>query len=262
MKQHKHAFSLIEVLVVIATISVLMAVLLPSLSITRRIGRRMRCAANLKQLALAWQVYIDVYDGRFYKSLYANNEYGGWRPNPRGDVRPLNRFVNLDPQLRDESQAGLFRCPSDRGGIKDTEPATPTFDLYGTSYETNTYLIGPVRLSTTNDHIRDLHTAMNPKIGPLRISDVDCPHAEVVLMGDYPWWNRSRGYAFNPDLVEFLAWHDKLDTYNVAFLDGHVKFQKIAWPLFKSGEYTVIPFKEFYPLASEARQTIMQNKDP
>jgi len=263
MRQHrKTAFTLIELLVVIAVISVLLAILLPALNMTREMGRRIHCSGNLRQLALAWKLYFNEYDDCFYKMAQANNEYGGWRVNPRGGARPLNHFVDLNPDLMDKNQAKLFYCPSDRGGISIFEPAIPAFDSYGTSYETNSYLIGPTMLSLANEHVRDLHTAMNPKMENLKVTNVDNPHSEVILMGDYPWWNRSRGYAVDPNLLDFLSWHGRADTYNVAFLDGHVQYLRITWPLYNLGEYTVIPRKEYYPLAAEAKQAIIQSKDP
>jgi len=53
----RRAFTLIEVLVVVAIIALLVAILLPSLSRAREISRRTVCLHNLKTLAQCWVLY-------------------------------------------------------------------------------------------------------------------------------------------------------------------------------------------------------------
>src|SRR5690349_17309001 len=55
--KHRTAFTLLELLVAIAIISILLALLLPSLAAARRSGQATVCASNLRQLATANLAY-------------------------------------------------------------------------------------------------------------------------------------------------------------------------------------------------------------
>ena len=92
------AFSLLELLVVIATIAVLSSLLLPALSRARSVANRAKCTSNLRQLGLAAQMYFDDHDGcafRYAEQALPNGAiyWFGWIENGADGSR------NFDPSL-------------------------------------------------------------------------------------------------------------------------------------------------------------------
>jgi prepilin-type N-terminal cleavage/methylation domain-containing protein/prepilin-type processing-associated H-X9-DG protein len=70
-KQCGHAFTLVELLVVIAVIGILASLLMTALAGSKAKAQGVFCLGNVKQLAAAWLMYADDHNGRL-----ANN-FGG-----------------------------------------------------------------------------------------------------------------------------------------------------------------------------------------
>lgn len=83
----RKAFTLVELLIVIAIIAILAAMLLPALSKAKDKASRTICVNNQKQMALAMTMYSQ--DNREYMA-YPNwgNTYQGWLYNPIGGQPP------------------------------------------------------------------------------------------------------------------------------------------------------------------------------
>ncbi len=80
MTDRRPAFTLLELLVVVAVIGVLMAMLLPALQSARESARRMSCGNNLKQLALAVLSYENA-RGSLPPGSVAHPEWDNVNPN-------------------------------------------------------------------------------------------------------------------------------------------------------------------------------------
>ena len=73
-------------------------------------------------------------------------------------------------------------------------------------------------------------------------------------MGDYGWYNQWKPTdVLTEEETEIAEWHGRPDHHCMAFLDGHTAFLEIHRGLWIADEYTVMPWKELYPLARKVQ---------
>lgn len=94
----RRGFSLVELLIVLVIVALLGSLLTVAVHQARERARSAQCLNNLRQLSLGFRLYADAKGGRF----------------PKSSGTPW--FMQLAPIL--ESQAGVFRCPSDPQGLE------------------------------------------------------------------------------------------------------------------------------------------------
>jgi prepilin-type processing-associated H-X9-DG protein len=115
------AFTLTELIVVIAVVAVLVASLLPALAFTRTQAQRINCSNNLKQVGLAFRTWANAHDGQTPMSL--STVYGGV-----ADTSVGTRVVNNN-QTTSRGVCKMFLCMSN-------ELSTPRVLWCPSEYET------------------------------------------------------------------------------------------------------------------------------
>jgi len=95
----KRAFTLIELLIVIAIIALLLAILMPSLRRARNQAKGVTCRNNLKQIGLAFTLYTEDNEGKFPRN-------GGiWI------VKFLPYIGGQGDEDKDYRTMGVYNCP-------------------------------------------------------------------------------------------------------------------------------------------------------
>jgi prepilin-type N-terminal cleavage/methylation domain-containing protein/prepilin-type processing-associated H-X9-DG protein len=114
----RRGFTLIELLVVIAIIGILAAMLFPVFARARESARKIQCLSNVKNIALAVQMYLTDYDAMVpteHRSEIVSfyEDMGDCDPNVKGAANnPYLRFpVVLDEYIKNRD---VWRCPSAR----------------------------------------------------------------------------------------------------------------------------------------------------
>jgi prepilin-type N-terminal cleavage/methylation domain-containing protein/prepilin-type processing-associated H-X9-DG protein len=91
-ERQSHGFTLIEILIVIAIISLLAAILFPVFGRARESARRASCASNMRQLGMGFAQYIQDYDERLPRAGFFGDWTTGaeWVPGSANDTVQVN----------------------------------------------------------------------------------------------------------------------------------------------------------------------------
>lgn len=212
---HRRGFTLIELLVVIAIIAILAAILFPVFARAREQARKTACLSNLKQIALALQMYAQDYDESYPDSQITRNELDGpgcthpptpyqgalhitcwgirlYYPGTGTTTKQLAGYpLRLNPYVKN---ASLFRCPSD--------------NLVGR------WIDGNERGSYYMRHAHDAYVASG--YGVVRMAVVQRPAQLAVFIEEMWHFGGNDPYAWNGN-------NTGSKSSNAAFYDGHVK---------------------------------------
>jgi prepilin-type N-terminal cleavage/methylation domain-containing protein len=252
-KKRVRAFTLIEILVVVAIIALLISILLPSLQRAREQAKVALCLSNLRSLGVAVSAYLSAEKDQFCWSKPggwpASNYHGGKRGNGDGEpsylsaywwghtlnfptkIRPLNKYVYGKVQ-NDLTELRVFECPSDygvRSRFSATEPASKktAYEVTGTSYQSNviwyTYLQDVEGLRSSPDEL-------GRRVGLLEKNIIKhfrrFGASRSILLQEDPCDVATGGVLVGswPRDTKMLGWHGQFDRHSLLFLDGHAAY--------------------------------------
>ena len=163
-----HAFTLIEMLTVIAIIAILSAILLPAVSASRERGHIVYCANNLGQIGKALMAYANDHKDRF-PPISLNDTESAWD-------------IELMPYLG--GVTNVFACLSDPYRMENKSIRTYSANGGENSSLTNRTPFGGYKI--------------NPP--PLRFGDMDYNKSDMILIGERPGKSLAqRGYVGKRD---------------------------------------------------------------
>lgn len=202
---HERAFTVTDLVVVLALLSVMTALAVPLTVKIQEKSRLARCTANLKQVSRAILQYTDAHEGILPRTSAVPPPGGWWTYKEE-----VKCYLGLTGPASPKDK--VFACPSDRGYGEGSEERSPF--CRNPKYSYSSYVFNGVTLPGM------------PNIAGRNISTVVDPKRTLLVME----WT-----AHAP-----LSWHfsrtGKANTpfYNdaesvVGFVDGRVSFIKIYY---------------------------------
>lgn len=204
VKMLQFGFTLVELLVVISIIAILLSILMPTLRKARSMAKRLVCTHNLKQIDLAFRLYLDGNDDTYPCSddpVSTDPYYWLWMG------RGWRSFV--EPYLGgnvDANNPSVLFCPQDRTAREKWESTSYAYSM--------AFYHSPEQIDNMNDE-SDTYLNPQPSIqqksssvahpsGKILIGEWLSNHLPIDKDGGWWCWEGARNYLFADGQVLFL----------------------------------------------------------
>jgi prepilin-type N-terminal cleavage/methylation domain-containing protein/prepilin-type processing-associated H-X9-DG protein len=212
----RDAFSLLELLIVVAVIAILVSLLLPALSRSRASARSIQCLNNLRQIGIATRLFLD-------EAASSN------LPNRGGTARWPENAGSLEPYNTNTEAGRLFYCPVEKK--EEAEDAV--------TYQFNRFGSG---LSPTDQQPLGLMEMFNQPGGSMpglrgRVEQDVINPADMIIMGEMhevtfaisspppqlsPYFPFEPSKAYNPPTANLFSFRHN-ERANTLFADMHME---------------------------------------
>lgn len=200
MNTQKKAFTLIELLTVIAVIAVLSAILIPAVGRARESANQSKCVSNLRQIGVAVQSYANDHKGRYPEASFSGPDGKPW-------CRVIEPYVGMES---DGTESGnLFHCPAVEDDLHHG------WSDYG--YNTN---LGLGKPQDNGVSARRVNIADPAKI-------VVVGDSGDVATGNASWQFKAKQYARGWESETSVPHCRHNGMANLVFLDNHV--ESLTW---------------------------------
>ncbi len=245
--QKPHGFTLVELMVVIAVISVLVAVLLPSLSAARSQARQLVCLTNLRtcnnamlnysidnNLAGAPHSYrsIDGNGPHWLTGSYdkVNGDKDNWSTMPAADRKFHGIFQGLRSYFGYTSAtSALSTIYYQYKGCPDYTRSIASNGVNRYTFFANNWLLGRVVTAETDSWYRlNSHLITSPAAMMLMMESSYQGAATHTGSNGFGSVMRRTMLGESTSTDTYTARH-RSEGLNVAFIDGHAQFRKHRW---------------------------------
>lgn len=232
----QHAFTLVELLVVIGIIALLVAILLPALNKARAAAINVQCQSNLRQIAQAALMYVNDNQGLLPgDSWYRSEDDIFWNNQPSHmNRRHIPYYITgMKGNEQGDVWDRIIRCPDPSvkmgGDYKDAVGYGINLYCYVSHYKhpvTKDVMPRPLKITrvrNTQEKIFFADSATQFKSnGGMR----GARHLDIGrYIGDFNMPGRHGSKLKNPGNANNYEGR----TANVAFLDGHVEYMGTEW---------------------------------
>jgi prepilin-type processing-associated H-X9-DG protein len=207
----RRAFTLVELCVVIGTIAVLIALLMPAITKVAEQGKQIKCANNERQIYMALVFYSQENKGRLPIPPQIGETTASWMyPCPTAgtisySTGRLWSYLAANP----DACFDVFNCPTDLNDVRVVRKGTVQVLPRNFTYSFNAQM----RLSAPH---------ASPAVLGIRWTDIICPATKVLVIEEQ-WPNDGCAYVSGAGDEDDIFTNRHNHRGNQTFADGHVE---------------------------------------